>query len=297
MCAGRIGQLFVASQIANEIGVSVPTIQSWLSILETSYIIFLLQPYHSNINKRLTKTPKLYFYDVGLATYLLEIELSTQISRDPLRGALFENMVLMEIDGGTRFNMIPNQAMVELEMASYVKNLSLIKLNKIYRTIQEVENDMRQLQDDEFEPNYSTISIGIIRTSEEEILLGGSCRILPNVTQEQYELWMAKIKSICDEYGARFAITDYKRPFRTNENSVLIKSAQAILEKMELSPQCKTLASTNEVSLFTRLNIECICIGAGVREENVHTPQEHVNLKDLEKVTSFYEQMIEKFCL
>lgn len=208
-----------------------------------------------------------------------------------------ENMVLMEIDGGTRFNMIPNQAMVELEMASYVKNLSLIKLNKIYRTIQEVENDMRQLQDDEFEPNYSTISIGIIRTSEEEILLGGSCRILPNVTQEQYELWMAKIKSICDEYGARFAITDYKRPFRTNENSVLIKSAQAILEKMELSPQCKTLASTNEVSLFTRLNIECICIGAGVREENVHTPQEHVNLKDLEKVTSFYEQMIEKFCL
>ena len=66
---------------------------------------------------------------------------------------------------------------------------------------------------------------------------------------------------------------------------------------MELSPQCKTLASTNEVSLFTRLNIECICIGAGVREENVHTPQEHVNLKDLEKVTSFYEQMIEKFCL
>ena len=208
-----------------------------------------------------------------------------------------ENMVLMEIDGGTRFNMIPNQAMVELEMTSYVKNLTLVKLNKIYRAIQEVENDMKQLKDDEFEPNFSTMSIGIIRTSEDGLLLGGSCRILPNVTQEQYEIWMAKIKNVCEECGARFAITDYKRPFRTNENSILIKSAQTILEKMGLSSECKTLPATNEVSLFTRLNIECICIGAGVREENVHTPQEHVNINDLEKVTSFYEQMVERFCL
>lgn len=208
-----------------------------------------------------------------------------------------ENMVLIEIDGGTRFNMIPSQAVVELEMASYVKNLSLIKLNKIYRILQEVETDMKQYKDIEFEPNHSTLSIGIIRTFEDELLLGGSCRILPNVTQEQYEIWMAKIKTVCEECGAHFAITDYKRPFRTNENSTLIKSAQSILKKMELSADCKTLPSTNEVSLFTRLNIECLCIGAGVREENVHTPQEHVNIKDLEKITLFYEQMIEKFCL
>lgn len=208
-----------------------------------------------------------------------------------------ENMVLIEADGGTRFNMIPNQAMVELDMVSYVKNLCLVKLNKIYRALQEVENDMRLFQDNEFEPNFSTLSVGIIRTTDDSLLIGGSCRILPNINQEQYEIWMSKIQKVCEECGAQFRITDYKKPFRTNENSVLVKSAQSILQKMGMNSDCKTLASTNEASLFTRMNIECICIGPGVREGNVHTPEEHVKIEDLEKATHFYEQMVERFCL
>lgn len=208
-----------------------------------------------------------------------------------------ENMVLVEADGGTRFNMIPNQAMVELEMVSHVPDLALVSLNKIYRVLQEVENDMKQYQDEHFEPSHSTLSIGIIRTFEDSLLMGGSCRILPNITQEQYEIWMNKIQKVCEECGAHFRITDYKRPFRTSENSVLIKSAQSILEKMGLDSECKTMASTNEASLFSRLNIECICIGAGVREGNVHTAEEHVKIEDLEKAIHFYVQMIERFCL
>ncbi|MBI5149552.1 MAG: ATP-binding protein [Candidatus Omnitrophica bacterium] len=97
LCAGRIGQIFNASALASEVGVSVPTINSWISILQESYVAFLLQPYYANIRKRLIKSPKLYFYDVGLASYLLAIENETQMNRDPLRGALFENMVVMEL--------------------------------------------------------------------------------------------------------------------------------------------------------------------------------------------------------
>ena len=97
ICAGRIGNLFNASSIATEVGVSVPTIKSWISALEASFIILLLQPFYDNINKRLIKSPKIYFYDTGLASYLLGIEKAKQIVRDPLRGALFENMVIMEI--------------------------------------------------------------------------------------------------------------------------------------------------------------------------------------------------------
>lgn len=97
LCAGRVGQIFNASALASEVGVSVPTINSWLSTLQESYVVFLLQPYYANIRKRLTKSPKLYFYDVGLAAYLLTIENETQMSRDPLRGALFENMVVLEL--------------------------------------------------------------------------------------------------------------------------------------------------------------------------------------------------------
>lgn len=97
LCAGRVGQLFIASHLANEIGVSVHTINSWLSILETSYIIFQLPPYHANINKRLTKSYKLYFYDVGLVSNLLRIQKPDQLESHPLRGALFENLVIADI--------------------------------------------------------------------------------------------------------------------------------------------------------------------------------------------------------
>lgn len=96
LCAGRVGQVFVASNLANEVGVSVTTIQSWLSILEKSYVVYLLQPFHANINKRLTKSPKLFFYDVGLAVHLAGINEPYQLPTSPLRGCLFENLVVME---------------------------------------------------------------------------------------------------------------------------------------------------------------------------------------------------------
>ena len=96
LCAGRIGSLFVASQLANEVGVSVNTIKSWLSVLQSSYVITQLPPYFENISKRLIKTPKIYFYDTGVACYLLDIESPQQLARDKMRGPLFENLIVME---------------------------------------------------------------------------------------------------------------------------------------------------------------------------------------------------------
>ena len=96
LLAGRIGQLFVASALAGEIGVSHKTVQEWLSILEASYIVYKLRPFHANYGKRLVKTSKLYFVEPGLAVYLLGIETPEQLGRDPLFSNLFENMVVME---------------------------------------------------------------------------------------------------------------------------------------------------------------------------------------------------------
>jgi len=96
LCAGRIGQLLNLNSLANDTGISHTTARSWLSLLEASFILFLLQPFHRNISKRLVKSPKLYFYDVGLAAFLLGIENESQVARDPLRGSLFENMVIAE---------------------------------------------------------------------------------------------------------------------------------------------------------------------------------------------------------
>ena len=97
LVATRVGTEFVASTIGTELGVDHKTIQSWMSILETSYTAFLLHPFYRNIGKRLTKTPKVYFYDVGLVCYLLGIETAQQLAHHPLRGAIFENMVVCDM--------------------------------------------------------------------------------------------------------------------------------------------------------------------------------------------------------
>ena len=97
LCAGRTGQLLNFQNLGNETGISHTTAREWFSILEASYIIFQLPPWHANISKRLIKSPKMYFWDVGLAAYLLGLEEERQVSRDPLRGSLFENMVVAEV--------------------------------------------------------------------------------------------------------------------------------------------------------------------------------------------------------
>lgn len=97
LCAGRIGQVLNMESIGNEIGLSGHTVKNWLSILEASFVIIRLQPYFENFGKRIIKSPKLYFIDVGIAAYLLGIESVGQAERDPLRGNLFENLVLMEL--------------------------------------------------------------------------------------------------------------------------------------------------------------------------------------------------------
>ncbi len=96
LCAGRCGQLLNLSSLANDTGISQVTAREWITVLEASYIVFLLQPFHANIGKRLIKSPKLYFYDVGLASWLCGIEREKQLATHPLRGHLFENMVIME---------------------------------------------------------------------------------------------------------------------------------------------------------------------------------------------------------
>ncbi len=123
LCAARVGSIFNASELSGEVGVDSKTIASWLSVLQASYIIYLLPPYHENISKRLVKSPKLYFCDPGLACHLLDIESPRQLSRDKMRGNIFENFIVMEAvkhrmnsgkDGGVFFYRDSNQNEVDL---------------------------------------------------------------------------------------------------------------------------------------------------------------------------------------
>lgn len=97
LCAGRVGQLFNKNALALETGVDSKTIESWIGVLEASFIVLRLQPHHKNFNKRIVKMPKLYFYDVGLASALLGVQEAKQLEFHPFKGNLFENMVIIEL--------------------------------------------------------------------------------------------------------------------------------------------------------------------------------------------------------
>lgn len=96
LLAGRIGQLVNLSSLAADTGISSTTLGEWLAALESSFIVYRLKPFFENVGKRLVKSPKLYFTDVGLAASLLGLRTTEAVARDPLLGGLFENMVVME---------------------------------------------------------------------------------------------------------------------------------------------------------------------------------------------------------
>ncbi|NEW78086.1 MAG: ATP-binding protein [Gelidibacter sp.] len=103
LCASRVGQLLNMNSLAVEVGVDTKTISAWIGILEISFVAFRLQPYHQNFNKRIVKMPKLYFYDTGLAAALLGIENSNQLDLNSYKGALFENLIVVDFIK-SRFN-------------------------------------------------------------------------------------------------------------------------------------------------------------------------------------------------
>ncbi|HEO70362.1 MAG TPA: ATP-binding protein, partial [Candidatus Hydrogenedentes bacterium] len=100
LLAGRVGQMVNYTALSNDVGVSASTIRNWLSVLKASYVLFELPPFFQNVRKRVLKSPKVYFTDPGLAAYFLGIHSKEQAARDPLRGGLYENLVIVEIMKG-----------------------------------------------------------------------------------------------------------------------------------------------------------------------------------------------------
>lgn len=136
LCAGRIGAVYNAAQMAEEIGVSVKTIQAWTSVLEASYVIFLLPPYYENNRKRLTKSPKMYFCDTGLACSLLGIDSPQQLAFHNMRGHLFENLIVVELlkrrfNNGKESNLFFYRDSNQNEIDVVVDNINSLELVEI----------------------------------------------------------------------------------------------------------------------------------------------------------------------
>ncbi len=155
LCAARVGSLFNASEVANEIGVDSKTVTRWLSVLQASYLITLLPPYFENVTKRVVKTPKLYFNDPGLACYLLDIESPKQLSRDKIRGCIFENFIVLEIlkhrfnqglENGVFFYRDSNQNEVDI-LLKQEGEITAIEVKSSSTYTAEFEKSLKKIQD------------------------------------------------------------------------------------------------------------------------------------------------------
>lgn len=206
-------------------------------------------------------------------------------------------VVVMEIDGGVNFNTVPSHGFLELDLVSGNHDSVASKISTIYREIQNLEREFLLFRDQDFLPSHPTLNIGVVRTLEDHIFLAGNCRIPPIVSHETYEAWMFRLDRVCKSVGAEFRVTDYKRPYKIDKDSIFVKGCVDELKKLDLSPTTISQSSTNEASLFSRVGIECISFGPGQRDGNIHTPKEHVSVEDLKKATEFYKGVIERFCL
>lgn len=233
-----------------------------------------------------------------------------------------EGIVIMEIDGGVSFNSVPSQGFLEIEPISGMSDPMSTKIISIFNVLKKIESEFSKYNDKDIIPPNPTLNIGIIRTYEDHVYMCGSCRLPPSVSNEHYESWMKIIKQECDRIGVQFRIADYKRPYRIDPETMLVRGCLAEISSVLAAnnnsdnatenpmsansnstsftgseKHLTTHPSTNEASLWSRLNIPTVSFGPGVREDNIHTPNEHVKIEDLKLAIQFYENIIQRFCL
>lgn len=211
--------------------------------------------------------------------------------------SLPEDLVIMEVEGGVNFNTIPSTAFLEIDPFSGFKLPMSKKLRHIVKAIDRLESKFSQYKDADFNPPSPTFCVGSIRTRESSVDIEGIVGITPRISNETYETWIKEFGELCQQVGADFRVNDYKRPYRTDSQSNLVRASQDILTKMGRESDLGTHSSTNEASLFSRVGMECISFGPGTREGNIHTPEEHVKLQDLKAAVEFYRQLMERFCV
>lgn len=204
-----------------------------------------------------------------------------------------EDLVLMEIDGGDNFNTVPAQAFLEVDPVSGFRHPMAKKIGRIHREILELERVFAFHRDERFVPEHPTLNIGLIRTSEDFVRLCGTCRMSPMISTDVYESWMHGLEKTCGSVGATFRVSDYKKPYQTDENCEFVQGARAELRGMGMSDELQTQSSTNEASLFSRVGIECVSFGPGIREGDIFA--ESVRIDELKAAIEFYGRMMRRF--
>ena len=140
------------------------------------------------------------------------------------------------------------------------------------------------------------MNLGMIRTESDHVRLRGACHLPPDVTDGDYEGWMAEVRRACEKAGARMSILEYKSGFRTATTSAFVKEAQTLAEAGGLDGKLVPLPLSGEANVFSRMGIECLVFGAGRATSGIVGINEKVRVDDLRRATEFYRGSLERFC-
>ena len=207
-----------------------------------------------------------------------------------------DQLLIIEVDGGTNYNTIPVQGLIEFDLVNLNGITVNKKLTEIYRKILSLKKQFSSLTDDQFDPPMTTFNFGMIRTYSDHIKIMGCVRWPPVVTEDIYLGWMDDLKSFCTSLGAQFAVRDHKKPFIVElESDFVIACYQAIVEEHP-SAQLVTQPVANEANVFHKLGFEALAFGPGQREGNSQTSHESIPIDNLHKATRIYKKLIAKLC-
>jgi succinyl-diaminopimelate desuccinylase len=208
-----------------------------------------------------------------------------------------EGIAVMDLSGGVSHNSVPASAVLEIDTVAGFHDPILPKISKIFSSLLELESDLKSFREEGFEPPHPTMNLGVVRTSEAEVRITGSCRLPPSVTDSVYEGWMRKLQKAVQAAGATFCVKGYLKGFTTPPDGEFLRSTQAILNEMNLDARPHKISGTTEASVISRSGMECVVWGPGQSVGNSHGPNEHIKLNDLKTAVAVYRRLAERFCL
>jgi acetylornithine deacetylase/succinyl-diaminopimelate desuccinylase-like protein len=207
-----------------------------------------------------------------------------------------DTIAILTIDGGTFHNIVPDQAYVEVDISRALINGAGRKMLSLIKELENLSTDFIRFSDLKVQPPTPTLNYGVVRTYEDGLQLIVSLRMTPSVRDQDLQGWRTRIREFCQKPGIRFRLRDFKLPWKIEDDKPLVKSAQMILNGLQLPMDTASKSTNNESSVFYQEGIECIVFGSGDAGTD-HGPNESNKVLDLQKSVEFYKKLIERLCL
>lgn len=207
-----------------------------------------------------------------------------------------DQILILEVDGGTNYNTIPVHSLIEFDLVSLQGLTVNQKLLHIYNKVNSLKADFEKISDDRFNPSTTTLNIGMIRTYSDHLKIMGCVRWPSAVPEEAYIRWMDDLKLFCQNLGAVFRVRDHKKPFLMDKTSNFAQSCFQLIKDQQPEATMTTQPVTNEANVFHKFGLETLVFGPGQREGNSQTSEESIPIENLNKAIKIYMNIIEQFC-